>query len=76
MNRKWKNHDFVDRSIEIPTMKKVYLLSHDTEDLNVNYEAFEGQFFKWTTSGELPIGPESHQDSKFWINRQIFCDRN
>ena len=24
---------------------------------------------------KLPIGLESHQDTTFWSNRQIFCDR-
>ena len=45
-------------------------------DLKVDYETPKGQFIKWTTYGELVMGLESHQGSKSWSNRQIFCDRN
>ena len=33
------------------------------DNLNGHYETFKGQFIKWTISGEMPIGLESHQDS-------------
>ena len=57
-------------------LKKSIFYAYNTEDSKVHYEAFEGQILKWTTSGELTIGLESHQGSKFWSNEQIFCDRN
>ena len=39
---------------------------------NVQYETSKRQFIKWTISGELPIGLESHQDSYFWSTRPLF----
>ena len=44
------------------------------DHLNGNHETFIGQFIKWTISGELPIGLESHQDSLFWSNRPLFSE--
>ena len=35
------------------------------EQLNGHHETFEAQFIKLIISGDMPIGPESHQDS--WI---------
>ena len=39
--------------------------------LNGHHETFEAQFIKLIISGEMPIGPESHQDSWFWSNKQL-----
>ena len=36
------------------------------EQLNGHHETFEAQFIKLIISGEMPLGPESHQDSLFW----------
>ena len=44
------------------------------EQLNGHHETFEAQFIKLIISGEMPIGPESHQDSRFWSNKQLFSD--
>ena len=44
------------------------------EQLNGHHEIFEAQFMKLIISGEMPIGPESHQDSRFWSNKQLFSD--
>ena len=44
------------------------------EQLNGHHETFEAQFIKLIISGEMPIGPESHQDSWFWSNKQLFSD--
>ena len=40
----------------------------------VKYETSKVQFIKWTISGELPIGLESHQDTWFWSNKQLFWE--
>ena len=44
------------------------------EQLNGHHETFEAQSIKLIISGEMPIGPESHQDSWFWSNKQLFSD--
>ena len=44
------------------------------EQLNGHHETFVAQFIKLIISGEMPIGPESHQDSWFWSNKQLFSD--
>ena len=44
------------------------------EQLNGHHEIFEAQFMQLIISGEMLIGPESHQDSWFWSNKQLFSD--
>ena len=44
------------------------------EQLNGHHETFGAQFIKLIISGELPMGPESDQDSRFWSNKQLFSD--
>ena len=44
------------------------------EQFTGHHETFEAQFIKLTIYGEMPMGPESHQDSWFWSNKQLFSD--
>ena len=47
-----------------PLFRKTYSFGEVfVEQLNGHHETFEAQFIKLIISGEMPIGPESHQDS-------------
>ena len=54
--------------------KNYWFVEVFVEQLNGHHETFKAQFIKLTIYGEMPIGPESHQDSWFWSNKQSFSE--